>query len=192
MKVFTAPIVSVFALTLPLALPLGLAACATSEPPQPALSADMSSLTPERTAEIGALNAVASLLIDAETGYRDAARMPDNEPRVRKSLNALADQRAEELLRVQRRVGVLGGEPDQFGGAMGAPSRLYADLQTIVSNDTRVALDSVLRTERALMKRIKRRLPDAETATSKKLLRTIHGQVAADIRALERLKAEET
>lgn len=184
MKVFTASLVSAFALTL--------AACATSEPPQPSLSADMSSLTPDRLAEINALNAVASLLIDAETNYRDAALMPDNEPRVQRSLNALAKQRAREREQVQRRVGVIGGEPDQFGGALGAPGRLYADLQTVVANDTRVALDQVLRTERALMKRIKQRLRETETRASKDLLIRIHGQVAADVRSLERLKAEET
>ncbi|MEM0986930.1 MAG: DUF2383 domain-containing protein [Pseudomonadota bacterium] len=184
MKVFTKTLVS--------ALVWGLTACATSEPPQPAPGADMTSLKPERLAEINAMNQVASLLIDAEVGYRDASLIPDNEPRVTRSLVALADQRQRELRQVQRRVMALGGEPDQFGGIGGAPSRLYADLQTIVSNDTRVALDAVLRTERALMKRIKRKLPETETQSSRALLRTIHGQVAADIRSLERLKAEET
>jgi len=188
MKAFTAPLLSA---TL-LAMPLGLGACAISEPPRPSLSADMTALSPARKQEINALNSVASLLIDAETGYRDAARMPDNERRVQRSLDALADQRARELDEVQRRVMTLGGEPDQCGGVGGAPSRLYADLQTVVANDPRVALDAVLRTERALLKRLKTRLRQAETRASKDLLIRLHGQVAADIRALERLRAEDT
>jgi len=192
MTVFTRSIVSALALPICLAASFGVTACATSEPPQPGLSADMTALSESRLQEINALNAVASLLIDAGTSYRDAALMPDNEPRVRNSLNALADQRARELLAVQRRVNTLGGEADQFGGVGGAPSRLYADLQTVVADDTRVAIDATLRVERALMKRISARLPDTQTDRSKALLRTIHGQVAADIRALERLKAEET
>ncbi|MEL6286414.1 MAG: DUF2383 domain-containing protein [Pseudomonadota bacterium] len=184
MTVFTKSIVCVFALSL--------AACATSEPPRPGLSADMTSLSESRIEEIGALNSVATLLIDAETSYRNAARMTDNGRRVRASLNALADQRAKELLKVQRRVNALGGEADQYGGAFGAPSRLYADLRTVVANDTEVAIDATLRVENALLKRIKAKLPDTRTDRSRTLLRTIHGQVAADIRSLERLKAEET
>ncbi len=191
MKAFTAPLLSAMALALPLGLPLGLAACATSAPPQPALSADMTALSPSRMKEISALNSVASLLIDAETGYRDAAQIPDNEQRVQRSLLALAAQRSREREAVQRRVGTLGGEPDQFGAVLGAPGRAYTDLQTVFANDTRVALDAVLRSERTLLKRLKRHLRETETRVSKDLLIRIHGQVAADIRALERLRAEE-
>ena len=166
------------------------AACTTSEPAQPAFSADLPARSDVAASEIAALNNIASILIDAEAFYRDAAQIPDNEPRIRRSLNALADQRERELDRIRARVTVLGGEADQFGGPLYTGHRVYTGVRTVFSDDGRVAIEEVLRTERELMRRVSSRLKRAETPETKRLLRTIRAQVEADIRSLEQLKSD--
>lgn len=167
----------------------GVTACATSQP-EPMRAADAPELAPQTKAEISALNDLASIFIDAEALYREAAVMPDNDQRVNVSLEALADQRTVELEKLQNRVTTLGGEADQFGEALGTGHRVFTIARTAFSDDTEVAIEEVLRGERYIVDQINKHMTETYTPETKAMLKTIRTQVQADIDSLVNLKKE--
>ncbi len=94
-------------------------ACAMTSDPAPQRQADASVISESRTEEIGQLNRLTSIFIDANNLYAQAAELPDNSAkRVPASLNALAAARNDIATELQERVVALGGEADTMGEAL--------------------------------------------------------------------------
>ena len=149
---------------------------------------DEPGLSAETQTEIDALNKVVSVLIDAEEIYGQAAKMPDEDPRVSESLTALWTSTQSQVETVQERVVALGGEADEAGEALGTGHRAFAVLRTMVDEDTDVALEEVLRGERYLVETIESAMEDVTSTESKTLLAGMKAQVQADIASLETLE----
>lgn len=146
---------------------------------------DESNLTAETQAEIDALNGIISILIDAEEIYSQAADMPDDNEDVRMILADLAVERENQTIALQKRVRALGGEPDEFGEAVGTTHRAFAQLRTIVDNDTEVAIEEVLRGERYIVDEIGKLLTGDITPEGELILETLRNEVYLDIQRLE-------
>jgi uncharacterized protein (TIGR02284 family) len=163
-------------------------ACAMTSDPAPQRLADAPALSQARTAEIGQLNHLASIFIDANNLYKQAAELPDdNGYRVPASLNALAAARGEIAADLQNRVVALGGEADTMGEAIGSGHVAFTYLRTAIDNDTEVAVEEAIRGETYIRDEIDKAMKTSMTAESKAMLQQVSAQVKADLAALEQL-----
>ena len=148
---------------------------------------DEANLSAEARAEIDAMNKITSILIDAEAIYTQASDMPDKNEGVRLFLKDLAAERESQTVALQQRVLALGGEPDQFGEAVGTTHRAFASLRTLFDNDTEVAIEEVLRGERYIVEKIGKVLEGDISEEGETILETLRADVMADITRLEDL-----
>lgn len=148
---------------------------------------DEANLTVEARAEINALNEITSILIDAEAIYMQASDMPDKNEGVRVFLKDLAAERESQTVALQQRVMTLGGEPDQFGEAIGTTHRAFASLRTLFDNDTEVAIEEVLRGERYIVEEIGKVLEGDISEEGEAILEALRADVMDDIVRLEDL-----
>ncbi len=137
--------------------------------------------------EVDELNEIASILIDAEELYTDAANLPDGDDEVREHLVALSAERAEQREEIQQLVIDKGAEPDTYGEALGTAHRAFAQLRTTVSEDSVVALEEVLRGEKYIVDEINARLEgdDVMSPEALHLLHMIKMDVSASVEKLE-------
>jgi uncharacterized protein (TIGR02284 family) len=148
---------------------------------------DEAMLSDAARAEISAMNGIISILIDAEALYEQAADMPDDNETVRAVMRQLASERETQTVALQQHVVVLGGEPDQFGEATGTTHRVYAQLRTILDNDTEVAIEEVLRAERNVFEEIGKALTGDISEEGKLVLEALRDEIYTDIKRLEQL-----
>jgi uncharacterized protein (TIGR02284 family) len=166
-------------------------ACAMSSDPAPQRLADAPALSESRTEEIGQLNHLASIFIDANNLYAQAAELPDdNGSRVPASLKALATAREEIATELQERVVALGGEADTMGEALGSGHVAFTYLRTAIDNDTEVAVEEAIRGETYIRDEIDKALQTSMTADSKAMLQRVSAQVKADLASLQKLDRE--
>jgi uncharacterized protein (TIGR02284 family) len=163
-------------------------ACAMSGDPAPQRLADAPTISESRTEEIGALNHLASIFIDANNLYGQAAELPDdNGYRVPASLNALAAARADIATDLQERVVALGGEADTMGEAVGTGHVAFTYLRTALDNDTEVAVEEAIRGETYIRDEVDKALAMSMTAESRTMLQQVSAQVKADLASLQQL-----
>jgi len=166
-------------------------ACAMSSDPAPQLTEDVPALSESRTEEIGTLNHLASVFIDANNLYAQAAELPDADgKRVPDSLTALAAARAGIATELQERVVELGGEADTVGEALGSGHVAFTYLRTALDNDTEVAVEEAIRGETYIRDELEKALTTSMTAESRTRLEQILAQVKADLASLEQLDTE--
>jgi uncharacterized protein (TIGR02284 family) len=163
-------------------------ACAMTSEPAPQRLEDSGNLSESRTEEIGELNHLASIFIDANNLYAQAAELPDNDAkRVPASLSALADARGEIATELQERVVALGGEADTMGEAAGSGHVAFTYLRTAIDNDTEVAVEEAIRGKKYIRDEVNKALGMSLTAESRTMLQQVSAQVKADLASLEGL-----
>lgn len=166
-------------------------ACAMTSEPAPQRLADAPALSESRTEEIGTLNHLASVFIDANNLYAQAAELPDNDgKRVPASLSALAGARDEIATDLQERVVALGGEADTMGEAAGSGHVAFTYLRTALDNDTEVAVEEAIRGETYIRDEVSKALAMSLTPESRTMLQQISVQVKADLASLQQLDRE--
>lgn len=167
------------------------AACAMTSEPAPQRLADAATISESRTEEIGTLNHLASVFIDANNLYSQAAELPDNDAkRVPASLTALAAARDDIATELQDRVVKLGGEADTMGEALGTGHVAFTYLRTALDNDTEVAVEEAIRGETYIRDELDKALATSMTAESRALVQQISAQVKADLASLQQLDRE--
>lgn len=141
--------------------------------------------------EIGEMNEVASILIDAEELYSDASKLPDSDTPVREHLMELSKERAMQREEIQQYVANKGAEPDKYGEAVGTGHRAFTQMRTAFENDKVVAVEEVLRGEKYIVDQINERIESKEIASEDAvtLLKEIRTNVEASIAELEMQKS---
>ncbi len=137
--------------------------------------------------EIGEMNEVASILIDAEELYSDASKLPDSDTPVREHLMELSKERAQQREEIQQFVASKGAEADTYGEALGTGHRAFTQMRTAFENDKVVAVEEVLRGEKYIVDQINERIDSKEIASEDAvtLLKDIRAEVEASIAELE-------
>jgi uncharacterized protein (TIGR02284 family) len=139
-----------------LALAASLGACANagmSETQKFAVETAPEPTQAQKT-DIAALNKLIPDYIDAAALYKRAADIPDSDPELKPILLSLAKDRQADRERMQNLVVAMGGEPAEYGEAIGTGHRIFTELRTVIDNDSEVAVEEVLRGERYLEEQI--------------------------------------
>lgn len=141
--------------------------------------------TAERS-EIETLNRMVSILIDANTLYHEAANIPD-EPGIAEPIRTLATKRDRQRGELQKIIMTLGGKPDTFGEALGTAHRSWTQGRTVMENDTKVAIQEVLRGEYYIIEIIDGCHDVPLSQVSRNWLDALHSDTEADIEILQSL-----
>lgn len=141
--------------------------------------------TAERT-EIETLNRMVSILIDANTLYHEAANIPD-EPGIAEPIRTLATKREGQRDELQKIIMTLGGAPDTYGEALGTAHRSWTQGRTVMENDTKVAIQEVLRGEYYIIEIIDGCHDVPLSEVSRNWLDDLRGDTEDDIEVLQSL-----
>jgi uncharacterized protein (TIGR02284 family) len=107
------------------------------------------------TADIAALNHIASILIDARRLYHRAAHLADNVD-ARNRIERTIDERDHLLADVQQMVRSLRGDPAHEGSLLGAAHKAFLDVRAMFDRDVKAALAEVDRGENYLRDEIRK------------------------------------
>ncbi len=178
--------------TAALALPLGFSACSTAglSDTEEAVESYNENMSMAMKEEIGELNKLTRIYIDAAALYKQAADIPDETNGLKPALLELAKEKNAQLDLLQEQVLSLGGEPAERGQALGTAHRGFTSLRTMVDNDSEVAVEEVLRGERYILEEINKALPKTMTPTSRTLLAQLRTDAETQISRLEAVDKE--
>ena len=172
--------------TLAVSIPLAFAGCSSAglSASEEAAIAQQENMSEAMQAEVSSLNELTRVYIDAAALYKQAADIPD-EGNLKPVLLDLAKEKNVQRDLLQDRVLTLGGKPAEHGQAIGTAHRSFTAIRTIVDNDTEVAVEEVLRSERYIREEIGRAMEAAMTPETRRLLASLRTDADAQIAALE-------
>jgi uncharacterized protein (TIGR02284 family) len=136
--------------------------------------------------EIETLNQMVSILIDANTLYREAAALPD-EPGIAAPIIKIADKRNVQRSELQDIIMESGAAPDTYGEALGTAHRSWTQARTAMESDTKVAIQEVLRGEYYIIKIIDECHQGPLSEKSSDWLNVLKEDVNTDIETLQTL-----
>lgn len=170
-----------------LALPLSFAACTSAglTPSEQVVADQNVDMSEAMQAEVAGLNELTRVYIDAAALYKQAADIPDDTKSLKPALLELAKEKNAQRDLLQDRVLALGGNPAEYGEAVGTVHRGFTSLRTIVDNDTEVAIEEVLRGERYILDEINDAMTKAATPETKSLLAALRTDTESEIARLE-------
>ena len=143
-----------------------------------AASMQQASATMAESADVDALQDLTRILIDASSLYEEAAKDAQNDAYAAE-LQTLSASREEMASMFQQRVIDLGGEAPEHGQALGTAHRVFMEARTLGDEDTRVAVEEVLRGEEYLADEMR------ETAENDDLSPGTRAFVSAQLPAVE-------
>lgn len=165
---------------------LGLAACASGTPPPQEQAKPTAELSKTEAGEVAALNRLVSILIDANTLYHEAAEIPD-EPGISPLIEEIAIKRDRQREELQKIVMQIGGTPDKMGEALGTGHRAFMRSRALMENDSKVAIEEVLRGEYYIIEVVDGCIETDATDASMSWLQGLRSDTQADITRLESL-----
>ena len=169
---------------------LAISACAVTAPPTEAAANSEYVQTADNASkeEVKALNDIASMLIDATALYEDAAELPDSDPQISTALTELAAERDAQREDLQMRIKAMGVEAYTMGSPVGPHVRLFGDIRTAFEDDSEVAVEEVLRSERYLATNIGEALEEGSlNQSSIQMLTELRDTIQVEIAKLEEL-----
>lgn len=173
--------------TAALALPLSFSACSTAglSQTEEAVESYNENMSMAMKEEVTELNKITRIYIDAAALYKQAADIPDETNGLKPALLALSKEKNAQVDLLQERVLAVGGEPAERGQALGTAHRGFTSLRTIIDDDSEVAVEEVLRSERYIVEEINKAMPKTVSPESRTLLGQLRTEAEAQIARLQ-------